>query len=69
MDIKPILSKKLFFFYETLTSVINGLVAFKILPKHFKILFDRLTKDGDAFIEADRMGIFTTSYQIVAQKV
>jgi len=63
------LIEKAVFFYETLTSVINGLVAFKILPKHFKILFDRLTKDGDAFIEADRMGIFTTSYQIVAQKV
>jgi len=31
-------------------------------------LFDRLTKDGDAFIEADRLGIFTTSYQIIAQK-
>jgi len=44
------------------------LVAVRIIPQHFKTLFDRLTKDGDAFIEADKMGIFTTSYQLIAEK-
>jgi len=62
------LIEKAVFFYETFTTIINTLVYLRILPKHFKILFDRLTKDGDAFIEADRMGIFTTSYQLVAEK-
>ena len=55
-------------FFTVLNKMINTLVAIKILPLHFKTLFDRLTKDGDAFIEADRIGIFTTSFQTVAQK-
>jgi len=61
------LIEKTCFFYETFTLIINTLVALG-LPKHLKILFDRLTKGGDAFIEADRLGIFTTSYQLIAQK-
>jgi len=61
------LIEKTVFFYETFTFIINTLVALG-LPKHLKLLFDRLTKDGDAFIEADRLGIFTTSYQLIAQK-
>jgi len=48
--------------------IINTLVLVKLLPQHFKILFDRLTQDGDAFIEGDRLGLFTTSYQTIAQK-
>lgn len=55
-------------FYESFTKIINTLVFLRILPKHFKILFDRLTKDGDAFVEADEMQICTTSYQIIAEK-
>lgn len=55
-------------FFTRVTRLINFLVRWKILPKHFKALFDRLTKDGEAFIEADRMRLVTTSYYIVAQK-
>jgi len=55
-------------FYRWLNRAINTLVFFRILPKHFQLLFDRLTKDGDAFIEADKLGIFTTSFQTIAQK-
>ena len=55
-------------FYTRVNRVINFLVACKILPVHFKTLFDRLTKDGEAFIEADRLGLVTTSHYIVAQK-
>jgi len=62
------LIEKACFFYESFTVIINTLVACKVLPIHFKLLFDRLTKDGDAFIEADKLGIFTTSYQIIAEK-
>ncbi len=56
-------------FFTRVNRLIQFLVRFKILPKHFKALFDRLTKDGEAFIEADRMRLVTTSYYIVAQKI
>ena len=55
-------------FYTKITKIINFLVRIKLLPKHFRVLFDRLTKDGQAFVEADRMRLVTTSYYIVAQK-
>jgi sterol 24-C-methyltransferase len=55
-------------FFTRVTRLIHLLVTCKILPKHFRILFDRLTKDGEAFIEADRQRLVTTSYYIVAQK-
>jgi sterol 24-C-methyltransferase len=55
-------------FYKLFTSIINCLVCLRIIPRHFKTLFDRLTKDGEAFVEGDRMGLFTTSHQIIAQK-
>jgi sterol 24-C-methyltransferase len=38
------------------------------LPLHFNTLFERLSRGGQAFIEADRMRLVTTSYYIVAQK-
>jgi sterol 24-C-methyltransferase len=55
-------------FYTRVNKIINALVKVKILPRHFKALFDRLTKDGEAFVEADRMRLVTTSHYIVAQK-
>lgn len=55
-------------FFTGVTKLINGLVKSKVLPKHFKVLFDRLTKDGQAFIEADRKRLVTTSHYNVAQK-
>jgi sterol 24-C-methyltransferase len=55
-------------FFTRIHKLINGLVAAKILPQHFKLLFDRLTKDGQAFVEADRKRLVTTSYYIVGQK-
>jgi sterol 24-C-methyltransferase len=54
--------------YTWLGRMINGLVACKLLPRHFQELFDRLTKDGEAFVEADRKGLVTTSHYILAQK-
>ncbi|NNM43262.1 MAG: methyltransferase domain-containing protein [Chlamydiae bacterium] len=55
-------------FYTRAAKWINFLVKCKILPAHFKALFDRLTKDGEAFVEADRLRLVTTSYYIVGQK-
>ena len=55
-------------FFTRVNKTLNFLVGCKLLPVHFKLLFDRLTKDGDAFIEADRLGLVTTSHYILAQK-
>jgi sterol 24-C-methyltransferase len=54
--------------YTTLSRLINFLVGCRLLPRHFKVLFDRLTKDGEAFVEADRKGLVTTCHYIVAEK-
>jgi sterol 24-C-methyltransferase len=54
--------------YTRLNALINFLVGCKVLPRHFQELFDRLTKDGEAFVEADRKGLVTTSHYILAQK-
>ncbi len=56
-------------FFTRVSKLIQLCVKYKILPAHFKALFDRLTKDGEAFVEADRLGLITTSYYIVAQKI
>jgi sterol 24-C-methyltransferase len=55
-------------FFTRVNRIINFFVRCKILPKHFKALFDRLTQDGQAFVEADRRRLVTTSHYIVAQK-
>lgn len=55
-------------FYERMKKLIYLLVKLHLLPKHFKILFDRFAQDGEAFIEADRLGLFTTSFQTIAEK-
>jgi sterol 24-C-methyltransferase len=55
-------------FFTLVAHLIGGLVRLKVLPVHFELLFDRLTKDGQALVEADRQRLVTTSYYIVAQK-
>ncbi|MGE5196274.1 MAG: SAM-dependent methyltransferase [Anaerolineae bacterium] len=55
-------------FFTRVNRLINFSVRCKILPAHFKAFFDRLTKDGEAFIEADRLGLVTTSQYIIAKK-
>lgn len=54
--------------YKWLARLIGSLVVCKILPRHFQELFNRLTKDGEAFVEADRKGLVTTCHYILAQK-
>lgn len=54
--------------FKWATRLINGCVKYKILPRHFQKLFDRLTLDGEAFVEADRKGLVTTCHYILAQK-
>lgn len=55
-------------FYTTFKSVVDTLTAFRIIPAHFKVLLERLVEGGQSFVEADKLGLFTTSWQIVAQK-
>jgi sterol 24-C-methyltransferase len=55
-------------FFTRAATMIKLCVKCKILPKHFQALFDRLTKDGEAFVEADRLRLVTTSHYIVAEK-
>jgi sterol 24-C-methyltransferase len=55
-------------FFTRMNRLINLCVRCKIIPTHFKTLFDRLTKDGAAFIEADRLGLVTSSQYFLAEK-
>ena len=55
-------------FYTRLGKLLNLLVQIKILPKHFNTLFERLSRGGEAFVEADRLRLVSTSHYIVAQK-
>jgi len=55
-------------FFSGVMKTVSFLVKCKVLPAHFKTLFDRLSKDGDAFIEADRMRLVTSSHYLVGEK-
>ncbi len=55
-------------FYKRMTRLIHFLVRCKVLPLHFRTLFDRLTQDGEAFVEADLLRLVTTSHYFVVQK-
>lgn len=55
-------------FYTRIGKLINLLVRFKILPRHFNTLFERLSRGGDAFVEADKLRLVSTSHYIVAKK-
>mmetsp|Transcript_63742 Transcript_63742/g.164098 ORF Transcript_63742/g.164098 Transcript_63742/m.164098 type:complete len:364 (+) Transcript_63742:80-1171(+) len=55
-------------FYTTFKSIVDTLTAFHIIPAHFKVLLERLVEGGQSFVEADKLGLFTTSWQIIAQK-
>lgn len=55
-------------YFRTTRMAILGLVRIGLLPVHFRTLFNRLTQDCDAFVEADRARLITTSYHWVAEK-
>jgi len=56
-------------FFSRLMKGVGFLVRCKILPAHFKTIFDRLTKDGEAFVEADRLRILTSSHYLLGQRL
>ncbi len=55
-------------FFSMVTKGVERLVKWKLLPAHFKTLFDRLTQDGEAFVEADRLRLVTSSHYLLAEK-
>ncbi|MBX9743860.1 MAG: methyltransferase domain-containing protein [Chlamydiales bacterium] len=55
-------------FFCRVKKIMEYLVRYKILPAHFKTLFDRLTQDGEAFVEADRLRLVTSSHYFLAKK-
>ncbi len=56
-------------YFDVVSRVIKFLVKTRIIPKHFDLLFERLSKDGDSLCEAEQLGLVTTSYHMIAQKV
>lgn len=55
-------------FFETFKATVAFLADYHIIPRHIKTLLYRLTEGGRSFIEVDRLGLFTTSWQIIARK-
>ncbi|PJD92413.1 MAG: hypothetical protein CK424_05780 [Legionella sp.] len=54
--------------FDKLVPFVRILVTLHIIPKHFVPLFARLQKNTEALCEADRLGLITTCYHVVAQK-
>jgi len=55
-------------YFIFMSVIVNVLCFLRILPKYFKVLMDRFNKDGDILIKGDRMRLWTTTYQFVAEK-
>lgn len=55
-------------FYQTFKGVIEFATKYHLIPAHFKTLIDRLVWGGQAFVDADKLRLFTTSWQMIAQK-
>ncbi|KAK3704261.1 hypothetical protein LTR37_013935 [Vermiconidia calcicola] len=55
-------------YFRMARMAVLGLVKLGLLPTHFKTLFNRLTQDCDAFVQADRARLITTSYHWLAEK-
>mmetsp|Transcript_19462 Transcript_19462/g.61226 ORF Transcript_19462/g.61226 Transcript_19462/m.61226 type:complete len:362 (-) Transcript_19462:21-1106(-) len=55
-------------FYQTFKGAVDFLTRHSIIPYHFKTLLERLVQGGQSFVDADKLGLFTTSWQIIAQK-
>lgn len=62
------LIEKADFYFTTMHSIVRFLVKIRVLPNHFLVLFDRLTKDADSFIVGDKQRLWTSCHQIVAEK-
>lgn len=55
-------------FFSGVAKAMHFLVRWKLVPAHFKVLFDRMTQDGEAFVEADRLRIVSSSHYVLGEK-
>jgi len=55
-------------FFLVAQAVVSFLTEWKLIPGHFKVLLERLNEGGASFVESDKLSLFTTSWQIIAQK-
>jgi sterol 24-C-methyltransferase len=55
-------------FFMGFKGIVDFLCKYSLIPKHFEVLLERLTRGGQSFVEADQLSMFTTSWQIIAQK-
>jgi sterol 24-C-methyltransferase len=55
-------------YFNIIRAIVDFLATWRIIPSHLKLLFDRLTKDGQAFVEGDKMGLYSSVHQIIAEK-
>merc|ERR1711972_29248 len=55
-------------FYQTFKGIVDFLTKYSLIPYHFKTLLERLVEGGQSFVDADKLGLLTTSWQIIAQK-
>jgi sterol 24-C-methyltransferase len=55
-------------YFGLLRGSIKLAVKSRLFPQHFVPLLERLGEGGEAFVQADELGLATTSYQIICQK-
>ncbi|MEZ4410105.1 MAG: methyltransferase domain-containing protein [Polyangiales bacterium] len=55
-------------YFRMAKEAVDRLVAIRLFPPHFSLLFERFTRDADAFIACDELGLATTTYQIVVRR-
>lgn len=48
--------------------LVGVLARLRLAPAYFPALLDRFNSGIDAFIEGDRLGLFTTSFEVIAEK-
>jgi len=64
----PLVQSAQTFFEFMALPLVNTLTGWGVLPMHLKTLLDRLCFGGESFVEADKLRLFSTSWQIIAQK-
>eukprot|EP01105_Mastigella_eilhardi_P026203 TRINITY_DN743_c0_g2_i1.p2 TRINITY_DN743_c0_g2~~TRINITY_DN743_c0_g2_i1.p2 ORF type:complete len:356 (-),score=99.23 TRINITY_DN743_c0_g2_i1:54-1121(-) len=55
-------------FFMAMWSCVKVLVALHIVPAYFNVLFERFNKDGTTLTDGDRENLWSTVYQVVAEK-
>eukprot|EP00420_Gonyaulax_spinifera_P032298 CAMPEP_0197881996 /NCGR_PEP_ID=MMETSP1439-20131203/9293_1 /TAXON_ID=66791 /ORGANISM="Gonyaulax spinifera, Strain CCMP409" /LENGTH=421 /DNA_ID=CAMNT_0043501633 /DNA_START=70 /DNA_END=1333 /DNA_ORIENTATION=- len=62
----PLIEQELRLF-DVWTVVVKVLTALRVLPHHFALLMERFNRHKESFVEMDRRGMLTTSWQLLAK--